>query len=179
MALHSRYDNLRFSYEFGGMSIPELCAEAGFIIRDVEAYARANGWEQHNIPDSASAEQIHKFYTTARRKLSITATKRAMSLYSRLTSIEDCLLEAVETTLRDATSATSSSSLPGNGGRTLDGLELTRLVKVVETLQTNNRIYAEAFGILAQNDPDRVADDEAPENGDDSSWTFEVVHVKQ
>ena len=172
----SHFDNMRFSFEYGGKTVQELCAESGYLIKDVEAYAASAGWKQQFLPDAATPEQIHAFYTTARRKLSVTATQRAMSIYSRLTSIEDALLSAVEEALIDSVQSAASASLPGLGRKVLDGLELSRLVKVVETLQTNNRIYAEAFGILAQNDPDRVIDELGVIEGDET-WTFEVVHT--
>jgi len=162
-----KFKTLRFRFEFGGESIEDLCAEHGYLITELQQYALDNEWSQQTPPSTGNPEDIAKFYTKARRELTISVTQRALRLYDRITAVEDNLLTAVE----DAVKVASS----GEAEVPIDGLELSRLAKVVESLQNNNRIFAEAFGIASQNDLDREPDAEN-DNDDKDIWSVEVVH---
>ena len=155
------FDKLRFRYEYGDSSIPELCQEYGFIITELEQYATDHNWRVRDAPNLESVSEITEFYTKVRRELSVQVAQRALVIWDRVVNIEENLLKKVESALNVDI---------------LDGLELTRLVKVMETLQSNNKLFAEAITIPAQNDKDRI---DPEDDDDDRVWTVKVVHASK
>lgn len=156
-----KYDRLRFRHEYEGVSIQALCQEHGYIINDFVSYAEEQGWEQVDLDNLDNPEQAHTDYTLARRKLTLAAIRRAMSLWHRVQDLEDGILDLAGTSLQQLQetllqAASQPSLIPPN-----IGLEISRLAKVIESVQTNNKMFTEALDVAALNDADRKGlDDE-------------------
>jgi len=146
MAKHRvlEFDKMRFKYEYGGMSVRDLCRASGHSIDDVTEYAEMWNWQVYEEPDpndkNKSAE-VDEFYLTVRRKLTLAVSRRALVMWDRLCEIEDYLIDKTIHILEGASA--NPNAIP------LDALELTRLAKVLQILQTSNKIYAEAVDIPA------------------------------
>jgi len=158
------FDKLRFRYEYGGDTVQDLCAEYGYLIKDLKKYIKDRKWAVCNDPDLDEADDVNEFYSNIRRNLTVLISKRSISIWDRLKEIEDKLLAetlAEIERIRDRAnpnpllSDEDSDDLSVN--ITLEGsvsLELQRLTKILTTLQTSSQLYNEAVLVPSITDRD-------------------------
>lgn len=143
MSGEHEFESLRFRYEYGHESVQSLCAEYGYLIKEVEAYIKLNDWEAQDDPDLMNANTVNKYYSLARRRLTVATVKRALATWNRLTELEDILLDKSLTALSNITDLTHQP-----------GMELSRISKIVQTIQAANQMYGEAVIVPAITDRD-------------------------
>ncbi len=161
------FDDLRYKYEFGNRTIESLCAEHGFLISELSAYAKKSSWEAIEYPDIDDPVAVANFYSLARRRLTLEMTSRAMSTWAQVTAIENKLLKKTHEALSNL--QTSADSMPG--------MELSRIAKVLSSIQESNKLYAESIATPAIVDKDLKGLLEAAGKSKATNWVVEVVHT--
>jgi len=94
-------EEIRFRYEVVGESVPEICRDLGIFVRDLEALVKQESWVQVLLPgQEASEEEVNAYYKRGRMRLTTLMTRRAIKQFSKLMSIEDSVVTAIDDTLK-------------------------------------------------------------------------------
>jgi len=167
MGIVPQYDKLRYQYEFGNRSIQDLCKEHGFLITELQEYASSNSWSKQKDVDLLSEDSVSDYYTVARRQLTVEMASRALVLWSRLTEIENGILDIAAQLVEDI-QADPKSMLR-------NPLELSRLTKILSDIQASNKMYIEAVQTPAMHD--KATKELSDILEEQRKWIVEVVHT--
>ena len=132
------FDKLRYRYEYGGESVLQICRKESYLIKELEDYSKLQGWEVHAEPDLQSPAEINEYYLNARKTLTVQLVKRAMVLFPQLTHLQDILLEQTITAVQELSTAPRNIEISYSN-------EISKLMKVLTTLQDTYQIYADAL----------------------------------
>jgi hypothetical protein len=152
--INSRYDKLRFRFEYGGESIEELCADIGIPVVDLSNYATVNNWTVQGCPEIHDTKGVNDYYSLARHKLTVATTRQAMVRFSNLATMEDNIITLLSKTITEHLVRLDQSEQDPDSTFIMDGLELTRLTKILMELKASNKIYEESINVPALADKD-------------------------
>lgn len=136
---------IRFEYEYGGKSIEYLLNKYAIEPDSLDRVIKEQNWTQKTV-DPFDPKAVNQFYSDARKKLSIEAVQRAVTLFLDIIDLEDSIMQDLQKKLRQADSADEPY--------VFSVTELTKVMKMIDMLKNSTKIYSEAFEVPATADRD-------------------------
>lgn len=136
------FEKLRYRYEYGGESIPDICRAELYPIHELEAYAQKQQWRVVADPDFKNPDAVNQFYTDARQKVTVMAARRAITKYYAYADLEDRLIRRISHVLDEVETLPIPDQINA----------VSKLEKALSALQNNNKMYNEAIAAPATAD---------------------------